>query len=185
MTFEGEGTMSNYTEYLTKGGQRLLVKSLPRQTVAKFFAQLPGLPKAPTKTLTIAEGATTVVEDRESPDYQAALKAALDRQKELIGEWTIHMGVRLPKEDRAAAIDEVRDLRERLASSGSDQRLHPDDETAYLIEYVLEDVGDVQAVTQIIFQRARVNQEEVASHVDTFRGDVPGSAAGPDPDAEG
>lgn len=158
--------MSNYTEYVTKNGERLLIKRVPRMLLARFQARLPQ-PPAPPRVKTILDGIEVEREDRENIEWQAKVSAVNSANALKLAEFTLHMGVRLPKERRDEIVSDVDELRERAMAAGLE--MHPDNETAYIIDVALDDVQDLQSVQKIMFGQNFATEEAVQQHVDEFR----------------
>lgn len=164
--------MSNYTEFTTKSGERLLVKSVPRNMLGRFAMKLPKLPKPPLKTIVNADGAEIVSQDTENAEWIAACEAIQNENNLRTAQAAVHLGIRLPKERRAEIAAEVAELREQAASLGVD--MHPDDETAYIWEVCLGDAEDMQAINAIMYGLTHPTPEAVANHKEAFRPEVQG-----------
>ncbi len=178
--------MSNYTEFVTKGGEKLLVKRVPRNMLSRFALRLPALPKPPLRRVPIEGGETLVPYEADTPEYQAwqAAYESVNTDRNLkLAMNAVHLGVRLPKERRAEIVEDVAELRERAASMGMD--IHPDDETAYIWEFVLGDQDDLAALNKIMYAQNHPTEEAVKAHQDGFRNDVRGQTPGEVPAAAG
>lgn len=175
--------MSNYTEFVTKSGERLLVKAVPRNMLGRFTMRLPKLPRPPLKTFTNADGVEVTVADVENPEYVAARDAQQNENNLATAMAAVHLGIRLPKERRAEIKEEIAELRERAAELGIE--MHPDDETAYIWEVCLGDAEDMEAINRIMYAQTHPTPEAVANHTEAFRPEVQGPAAVADLNAAG
>jgi hypothetical protein len=175
--------MSNYTEFVTSSGEKLLVKRVPRNILSRFAQRLPAAPRPPKVKIVNSDGVEIESENREDAAWQASVEAANADRNIKLAMFAVHMGVRLPKERREQITEDVTELRERARTAGVD--VHPDDETAYIWEFCLEDPADLSKLTALMYASNHPTQEAVAAHVDTFPGDVPGATAEPDPNAGG
>lgn len=169
--------MSNYSEFVTKSGQKLLVKRVPRNMLARFAARLPVLPKQPMRHVPIEGGETLVPFEEGTPEHEAwrASWEAVNNDRNIrMAMAAVHLGVRLPKEQRSEIKAEVDELRERAAGLGIE--VHEDDETAYIWELCLEDTEDMQKLNALMYASNHPTEGAVAEHIDTFRGDVQAQA---------
>lgn len=167
--------MSNYTEFVTKGGQKLLVKRVPRNMLARFAARLPMLPRQPLQRIPIEGGETLQPFAEGTPEHDAWREKweATNTERNLkMAMAAVHLGVRLPKEQREAIKADVDELRERAIGMGID--IHDDDETAYIWEFCLEDTEDMRRLNEIMYATQHPTEGAVAAATDTFRGDVQG-----------
>ena len=175
--------MSNYTEYVTKAGERLLVKAVPRNMLGRFTMKLPKVPRPPVKTFTNADGVEISSLDVANPEWLAARDEIQNSNNLLTAMAAVHLGIRLPKGRREEIAGEVAELREQAASLGLD--MHPDDETAYIWEVCLGDTADMEAINRIMYGLTHPTPEAVEIHKETFRPEVQGPAAVADPNAVG
>lgn len=175
--------MSNYTEFVTKSGERLLVKAVPRNMIGRFTMRLPKLPRPPLKTIVNADGVEVTVADVENPEWIAARDEQQNSNNLATAMAAVHLGVRLPKERRAEIKEEIAELREQAAGLGLE--LHPDDETAYIWEVVLGDAEDMEAINRIMYAQTHPTPEAVANHTEAFRPEVQGPPAVADLNAGG
>ena len=172
--------MSIKKVFKTKSGIELKLRAVGQATLAQFIKELKTTePKPPIQTIQTANGPKEVPHETH-PDYLAALEDYQLRQGTFMLAVFIQLGVyvKLDEED----LEELRDLQSNLdlVNPGAPENKYL---TYHYVSGICPEMEEINALVMAIQSINTPTQEQVQTHLDTFRPGVSGPAGNENQDA--
>jgi hypothetical protein len=172
--------MSAKKVFTTRTGIELKLRAVGQATLAQFIKQLKTAePKPPVQTIQTASGPKEVPHETH-PDYLAALEDYQLRQGTFMLAVFIQLGVYVKLDEEE--LEELRDLQDNLEliNPGAPENKYL---TYQYVSGICPEMEEINALLTAIQSINTPNQEQVQTHLDTFRPAVPGQTDNENQDA--